>query len=229
MSVTTSNEQATRKKVREPITPIKLNESKGYLVSKRMMDIIGSLLGIIVLIPIFIIIILLIKIEDHRGAIFFKQIRVGRNGKEFTIYKFRSMVSNAEELKMSLLDKNDIKDGPVFKMRQDPRVTKIGKFIRKTSLDELPQLINVLKGDMSLVGPRPPLPNEVAQYSHYEKQRLTVTPGLTCYWQVNGRSNIGFDEWVRLDLKYIQERNLLIDLKLIFKTVFVLLGSKDAY
>ncbi|RND01861.1 sugar transferase [Lysinibacillus halotolerans] len=193
------------------------------------MDIIGSLLGMIILIPVFILITVLIKLENRNGPVFFKQVRVGRNGKEFTIYKFRSMVSNAEELKMLLLEQNDIKDGPVFKMKEDPRVTRIGKFIRKTSLDELPQLINVLKGDMSLVGPRPPLPEEVAQYSSYEKQRLKVTPGLTCYWQVSGRSNIGFDEWVRLDLKYMEERNMIIDLKLIFKTVFVLLGSKDAY
>lgn len=193
------------------------------------MDIIGSLLGMIILIPVFILITVLIKLENRNGPVFFKQVRVGRNGKEFTIYKFRSMISNAEELKMLLLEQNDIKDGPVFKMKEDPRVTRIGKFIRKTSLDELPQLINVLKGDMSLVGPRPPLPEEVAQYSNYEKQRLKVTPGLTCYWQVSGRSNIGFDEWVRLDLKYMEERNMIIDLKLIFKTVFVLLGSKDAY
>nr|WP_241559247.1 sugar transferase [Lysinibacillus halotolerans] len=206
-----------------------LKEHKGYLISKRIMDIIGSLLGMIILIPVFILITVLIKLENRNGPVFFKQVRVGRNGKEFTIYKFRSMVSNAEELKMLLLEQNDIKDGPVFKMKEDPRVTRIGKFIRKTSLDELPQLINVLKGDMSLVGPRPPLPEEVAQYSSYEKQRLKVTPGLTCYWQVSGRSNIGFDEWVRLDLKYMEERNMIIDLKLIFKTVFVLLGSKDAY
>ncbi|MFL0504572.1 sugar transferase [Ureibacillus sp. 179-F W5.1 NHS] len=229
MSVTTTNEQATRKKGREQISPVILKEHKGYLISKRIMDIIGSLLGMIILIPVFILITVLIKLENRNGPVFFKQVRVGRNGKEFTIYKFRSMVSNAEELKMLLLEQNDIKDGPVFKMKEDPRVTRIGKFIRKTSLDELPQLINVLKGDMSLVGPRPPLPEEVAQYSNYEKQRLKVTPGLTCYWQVSGRSNIGFDEWVRLDLKYMEERNMIIDLKLIFKTVFVLLGSKDAY
>ncbi|MFP7202713.1 sugar transferase [Lysinibacillus halotolerans] len=211
------------------MSPVILKEHKGYLISKRIMDIIGSLLGMIILIPVFILITVLIKLENRNGPVFFKQVRVGRNGKEFTIYKFRSMVSNAEELKMLLLEQNDIKDGPVFKMKEDPRVTRIGKFIRKTSLDELPQLINVLKGDMSLVGPRPPLPEEVAQYSNYEKQRLKVTPGLTCYWQVSGRSNIGFDEWVRLDLKYMEERNMIIDLKLIFKTVFVLLGSKDAY
>ncbi|WP_421930376.1 sugar transferase [Lysinibacillus halotolerans] len=229
MSVTTTNEQATRKKGREQNSPVILKEHKGYLISKRIMDIIGSLLGMIILIPVFILITVLIKLENRNGPVFFKQVRVGRNGKEFTIYKFRSMVSNAEELKMLLLEQNDIKDGPVFKMKEDPRVTRIGKFIRKTSLDELPQLINVLKGDMSLVGPRPPLPEEVAQYSSYEKQRLKVTPGLTCYWQVSGRSNIGFDEWVRLDLKYMEERNMIIDLKLIFKTVFVLLGSKDAY
>ncbi|WP_404427710.1 sugar transferase [Ureibacillus chungkukjangi] len=220
---------ASIKKVKEPIKLIQLNDSKGYLISKRLLDIICSLCGLIILIPLFLIISLLIKFEDSRGSVFFKQIRVGKNGKEFNIYKFRSMVEDAEELKAQLLEQNEIKDGPVFKMKQDPRVTKLGRFLRKTSIDELPQLINVLKGEMSLVGPRPPLPSEVSQYTQYERQRLSVTPGLTCYWQVSGRSKIGFEEWVRLDLKYIQERNFLIDLKLILKTVLVLLGSKDAY
>ena len=138
------------------------------------------------------------------------------------------MVTNAEDLKVLLFNQNEV-TGPVFKMKRDPRVTKVGQFLRKTSIDELPQLFNVLKGEMSLVGPRPPLPEEVAQYSSYEMQRLSVTPGLTCYWQVSGRSNISFDQWVKLDLKYIEERNFLIDIKLIVKTIFVLVGSKDAY
>lgn len=216
-------------KVKEQIIPIELNDSRFYLFNKRLLDIICSLCGLIVLIPLFCSIAIIIKMADFHGSVLFKQVRVGKDGKEFYMFKFRSMVSNAEDLKANLLEYNEVKDGPVFKMKQDPRVTKFGRFIRRTSIDELPQLLNVLKGEMTLVGPRPPLPIEVEQYTAYERQRLTVTPGLTCYWQVSGRSNIGFEEWVRLDLKYIQERNTLLDLKLIFKTLLVFLGSKDAY
>ncbi|MGO5013617.1 sugar transferase [Niallia sp. Sow4_A1] len=212
-----------------PITEeVLLREQKAYLVLKRGIDIIGSLVGLVLLSILFLIISILIKIEDRHGSVFFKQTRIGKNGKTFNIYKFRSMVSNAEELKATLMDRNEA-SGPVFKMKEDPRITRIGKFIRKTSIDELPQFINVLKGEMSLVGPRPSLPQEVAAYTPYEKQRLKVVPGITCYWQVSGRSNIGFSEWVELDLKYIRERNILIDLKLILKTFLVLFGSKDAF
>ena len=143
------------------------------------------------------------------------------------MYKFRSMVHNAEELLKHLQEQNE-QTGPAFKMTDDPRITKVGKFIRKTSLDELPQLFNVLKGDMSLVGPRPPIPREVEQYNSYQKQRLLVKPGLTCIWQVSGRNNIGFDEWVDMDLEYIKNRNLLLDIKLILKTVKVLFGDSNA-
>ena len=205
-----------------------INEQKTYLILKRVLDILCSLMGLIMLSILFFLIGLLIKLEDRRGAVFFKQTRIGKDGKSFQMYKFRSMVSNAEELKASLMDKNEA-TGPVFKIKEDPRVTRIGKFIRKTSIDELPQLINVLKGEMSLVGPRPSLPQEVAAYTPYERQRLKIVPGITCYWQVGGRSNLSFSEWVELDLKYISERNLLIDFKLIVKTFFVLFGSKDAY
>lgn len=203
------------------------NVDKRYLLNKRLIDIFGALLGIMILFPLFILIFLLIKIEDLKSPAIFKQKRVGRNGEEFYIYKFRSMVNNAEDLKFSLVRFNEV-TGPVFKIKQDPRVTKIGKIIRKTSIDELPQLFNVLKGEMSLVGPRPPLPNEVELYSSYEKQRISVTPGLTCYWQVNGRSNVGFQRWVDMDLEYIRQRNTLVDIKLILKTVIVLFGSRDA-
>ena len=220
-SESTNNQKAS-------IRQIQTNTNKYYLKSKRIIDFVLSLLGIIMLSPLFVLIAFIIKIEDCKGPIFFKQIRVGKGGKAFYIYKFRSMVSNAEDLKVQLINKNEA-TGPVFKIKQDPRVTKVGRFIRKTSIDELPQLLNVLKGDMSLVGPRPPLPDEVEEYSNYERQRLEVTPGLTCYWQVSGRSNISFEKWVELDLKYIEERNFLIDIKLIVKTIFVLLGSKDAY
>lgn len=203
------------------------NENKVYLFLKRLIDIVGSGLGILILIPVFLIIGILIKLEDPKGSIFFSQKRNGLNGKEFNMYKFRSMVHNAEDLLESLMSKNEM-DGPVFKIKDDPRITKIGKFIRKTSLDELPQLFNVLKGDMSLVGPRPPIPREVIQYNKYQYQRLLVKPGITCYWQISGRNNIDFDEWVELDLKYIKERNLFKDIYIILMTLPVLLGDKNA-
>lgn len=204
------------------------NENYAYLFTKRFIDMVGALVGIICLSPLFLLVAIFIKVEDSSGPVFFKQKRVGKDGETFYMYKFRSMVCNAEELKKALLRQNEV-SGPVFKIKHDPRVTKVGSFIRKTSIDELPQLLNVLKGEMSLVGPRPPLPDEVEKYTPYEMKRLSVTPGLTCYWQVNGRSNIGFEEWVYLDLKYIRERNTFIDIKLILKTVLVLFGSKDAY
>ena len=203
------------------------NENKVYLFLKRLIDIVGSVLGILILIPVFLIIGILIKLEDPKGSVFFSQKRNGLNGKEFNMYKFRSMVHNAEDLLESLMSKNEM-DGPVFKIKDDPRITKIGKFIRKTSLDELPQLFNVLKGDMSLVGPRPPIPREVIQYNKYQYQRLLVKPGITCYWQISGRNNIDFDEWVELDLKYIKERNLFKDIYIILMTLPVLLGDKNA-
>lgn len=203
-------------------------ENRRYIIMKRSLDIVCACLGLIILGIIFLFVAIFIKFEDRKGPIFFKQTRVGLGGKTFNMYKFRSMVSNAEELKEMLKEKNEA-TGPVFKMKNDPRITKIGRFIRKTSIDELPQLFNVLKGEMSLVGPRPPLPSEVELYSSYEYQRLQVVPGLTCYWQVSGRSKIGFEEWVELDLKYIRERSMIVDIKLILKTVPALLGTKDAY
>ncbi|MFB1097896.1 sugar transferase [Terribacillus sp. JSM ZJ617] len=203
-------------------------ENKSYLFVKRFIDIFLSLISIILLLPIFVLIALLIKLEDRKGPFIFSQVRVGKDGRKFQMYKFRSMVSNAEDLLESLLEHNEA-SGPLFKMKEDPRVTKIGKFLRKTSLDEIPQLLNVLKGEMSLVGPRPALPREVETYSSYERERLKAVPGLTCFWQVEGRSNLSFKEQVELDLKYINSRNLLLDLKLIIKTFKVLIGSKDAY
>ncbi|MBC5995836.1 sugar transferase [Romboutsia ilealis] len=202
-------------------------EKKLYLATKRLIDIIGSLCGLILLSPLFIIVSILIKIEDPKGSIFYSQQRNGKYGEVFRMYKFRSMVQNAEEM-LDELKKYNEQSGPVFKIKNDPRVTKIGRFIRRTSIDELPQLLNVLKGEMSIVGPRPPIPSEVEEYTSYQLQRLLVKPGLTCYWQVGGRNKIEFDEWVELDIKYIKERNLWIDVKLILKTVFVLFGDKNA-
>ena len=202
-------------------------ESILYSVTKRLIDIVGSLCGIILLSPLFLIVAILIKLEDPKGKVFFAQERNGRYPKTFKMYKFRSMVHNAEDLLKDLMDRNE-QTGPVFKINDDPRITKVGKFIRKTSIDELPQLFNVLKGDMSLVGPRPPIPHEVDQYNSYQMQRLAVKPGLTCIWQVSGRNNIGFDEWVEMDIEYIKTRNLWLDIKLIFKTVGVLFGDENA-
>ena len=197
-----------------------------YSILKRVIDVVGALFGLIILSPILIIVGVLIKLES-KGPIIFAQKRVGLNGKEFKMYKFRSMVANAEEIKEKLKEKNEM-SGPMFKMKNDPRITKVGKFIRKTSIDELPQLINVLKGDMSLVGPRPSLPNEVKEFVPWMLKRLEVKPGLTCYWQVMGRNNIDFENWMKLDIKYVNERSFWLDIKLIFKTFFVLFGDKNA-
>ncbi|WP_374049372.1 sugar transferase [Neobacillus sp. OS1-33] len=205
-----------------------VNNGRTYLLSKRTIDIIGSSFGIILLSLLFIVIGILIKIEDPKGKVFFSQKRIGLNGKEFKMYKFRSMVSNAEEKLQELLKHNEV-SGAMFKMKDDPRITIVGKFIRKTSIDELPQLFNVLKGDMSLVGPRPPLPREVVLYSEYDKQRLMVTPGCTGLWQVSGRNSVGFKEMVELDLIYIRNRSIKFDIKIIFKTVSVLFRSNNAY
>jgi lipopolysaccharide/colanic/teichoic acid biosynthesis glycosyltransferase len=207
---------------------VTVKDGKAYLYSKRLFDIAVSLCGIIILSLLFIILAILMKLEDPKGKVFFSQKRVGLNGKEFQMYKFRSMVSNAEAKLQELLQYNEV-SGAMFKMKDDPRITKVGKFIRKTSIDELPQLFNVLKGEMSLVGPRPPLPREVEEYTDYDKQRLLVTPGCTGLWQVSGRNSLGFNEMVDLDLQYIRKRSFIFDIKIISKTVLVLFGSKDAF
>ena len=210
------------------LTVDQVNANMNYIRVKRLMDIIGALLGIVLLSPIILIVGILIKIEDPNGPVFFKQVRVGKDETKFYMYKFRSMVIDAEDRLNDLLALNEI-SGAMFKMKEDPRVTKLGKFIRKTSIDELPQLVNVLKGEMSLVGPRPPLLREVQEYSSHDKLRLLVKPGCTGLWQVSGRSNMGFEEMVDLDIRYIMNRNLLLDIKIIFKTVMVMVNSKGAY
>lgn len=204
------------------------NADKVYLFMKRMLDLLGSFIGLIILCPLFAVIGLLIKIEAPQGSVFFRQVRVGQNGKEFHMYKFRSMVANAEDLLEQLIDQNEV-NGNMFKMKNDPRITRIGKFIRKTSLDELPQLWNVFRGEMSLVGPRPALPREVKNYTSYDRQRLQMIPGCTGLWQVSGRNSVGFEEMVELDLTYARERNMMVDIKIIFRTFKVLVGSKDAF
>ncbi|SFD09880.1 exopolysaccharide biosynthesis polyprenyl glycosylphosphotransferase [Bacillus sp. UNCCL81] len=199
-----------------------------YLITKRLMDLIGAILGLLLLLPVFIVVAIFIKLEDPKGPVFFYQTRVGKNGKEFKMYKFRSMVTDAEERLKELLKYNEV-SGAMFKMKDDPRITNIGRFIRKTSIDELPQFINVLLGDMSLVGPRPPLPREVDEYTDYDKQRLLVTPGCTGLWQVSARNSVGFDEMVQLDLTYINNRSIIYDIKVILKTIGVLFGSNNAF
>lgn len=201
-------------------------KSLSYFIIKRIIDVCFSLFSIIVFSPLLLLISILIKL-DSKGPIIFKQKRVGMNCKCFQMYKFRTMCVDAEEQLDNIRKMNEV-SGPMFKMKNDPRVTKIGSFLRKTSLDEIPQLFNIVKGDMSLVGPRPNLPSEVEKFSEEHKRKLLAKPGLTCYWQIMGRNNIGFEEWMQLDLRYIEDRNTLLDIKLIFKTVTVLFGDEDA-
>ncbi len=198
-----------------------LRSRRGYWMLKRVQDVILSALAIVTFSPVMLVTMIAILIDDPGGSPVYVQDRVGRDGKIFRIYKFRSMCRNADQQLEELMKDNEM-DGPVFKIKADPRITQVGRFIRKTCIDELPQLINVLKGDMSLVGPRPPLPREVAQYGDYEMQRLYVTPGLTCYWQSTPNKNsLIFSEWMELDLKYIQERSFWVDWKIMFRTVKV--------
>lgn len=202
-------------------------DSKVYFVIKRVIDIVLAAIGLLVFSPIMLIVVIAIKLEDFKGPVLFSQERVGKLGEIFKMYKFRSMYVDAEQRLQELQHLNE-QTGPVFKIKDDPRITKVGKFIRKTSLDELPQLVNVLRGEMSIVGPRPALPREVKQYNAYQKQRLLVKPGITCIWQVSGRNNIGFDEWVELDLEYIKNQSLGLDIKLILQTIPALLGDHNA-
>lgn len=198
-----------------------------YRFIKRLFDVVMSMIALIVLAPVFLVVAFVIKLEDG-GSAFYVQERSGLNGKPFRMYKFRSMCKDAEKIHKQLLDQNEL-DGPAFKMKNDPRVTKVGKFIRKTSIDELPQLVNIVKGEMSIVGPRPLPTYETEQCNDYQNQRLLVKPGLTCYWQCCGRNDIPFDEWMELDLKYIREAGIWTDFKLILKTVGAVLRSDGAY
>ncbi len=212
--------------IRRPM-PVK-NESKPvYEFFKRVFDVVLSILALIILSPVFLIVAVLVKLDG--GPVLFKQTRVGKGGKTFTFYKFRSMVVGADspEMLQKLAEFNEA-DGPAFKIKKDPRITKVGRFIRKASLDELPQLVNILKNDMSIVGPRPPLVSEVECYDEYQSQRLLVKQGLTCFWQCSGRSNLSFDEWVELDLDYIEQRSFWTDIKILFKTVPAVLTGKGA-
>jgi exopolysaccharide biosynthesis polyprenyl glycosylphosphotransferase len=203
------------------------NVSTTYLALKRIFDILVSAAVLLLLLPFWLLIIAAIKL-DSPGPVFFIQERNGYKGRSFKMFKFRSMVVDAEQCLKLLEDKNEV-SGHMFKIRKDPRITRFGRFIRRTSIDEFPQLLNVLKGDMSIVGPRPPIPREVVKYEAWHNLRLSARPGLTGLWQISGRNDLGFDDMVRLDLKYIRERSFQYDLKIIFRTIPVLFGDSKAY
>ncbi|MFD1421868.1 sugar transferase [Lactiplantibacillus songbeiensis] len=199
-----------------------------YHSCKRCFDLFFSSVGLVLLAPLFLIISFAIKVEDPKGSVFYSQTRIGENEKPFRMFKFRSMVSDADELLPTLLKENEV-DGAMFKIKKDPRVTKIGKFIRKYSIDELPQLLNVFIGNMSLVGPRPPLPREVKYYTQYDKQRLAVKPGCTGLWQVTMRNDVGFRGMVHLDLEYIVRSSWKLDIYIILRTCIVFMRPNSAY
>ncbi len=208
------------------VYPVEPHLTSAQLLLKRSFDILVCL----VLFPLAFVLGLLIALAiklDSAGPILYKQGRIGKHGKPFTMYKFRSMRKDAEELRKTLSEMNEAA-GPIFKIKNDPRITRVGAILRKTSMDELPQILNVLKGNMSLVGPRPPLPDEVEQYNDYQFGRLAVTPGITCIWQVEGRSNIGFDKWVELDLEYIRRQSFWLDLVLLLRTVRAVIKGTGA-
>ncbi|MBD8961182.1 MAG: sugar transferase [Ruminococcaceae bacterium] len=205
---------------------ITIYEKPVYLAVKRCFDIVFSLLCIIVFTIPILFVMLLIVIDSPGASPIYTQYRVGKNGRVFKFYKLRSMVPEADQMLDSLLDQNEM-EGPAFKISNDPRITRVGRVIRKTCIDELPQLWNILKGDMSFVGPRPPLPREVEQYNDFQRNRLSVVPGLTCYWQIQpNRNSLTFDKWLELDLKYIEERNVKTDLMILFKTVGAVLNME---
>lgn len=205
---------------------ITIYENPVYLAVKRYFDIVFSLLCIIVFTIPILFVMLLIVIDSPGASPIYIQYRVGKNGRVFKFYKLRSMVPEADQMLDSLLDQNEM-EGPAFKISNDPRITRVGRVIRRTCIDELPQLWNILKGDMSFVGPRPPLPREVEQYNDFQRNRLSVVPGLTCYWQIQpNRNSLTFDKWLELDLKYIEERNVKTDLMIIFKTVGAVLNME---
>lgn len=211
---------------RDPSGPVP-RESWAYSLVKRLMDLVGALAGLTLMLPLFPFLVLLIKL-DSPGPLLFRQKRVGRDGRLFDCYKFRSMVVDAEAQKERLQHLNEA-TGAAFKIQHDPRITGVGRFIRRSSLDEFPQLLNVLKGDMSIVGPRPQIPSEVVQYTPRQARRLLVKPGLTCLWQVSGRSQLDFEEWMALDLEYVARRSLGFDLWVLTRTIPAVIERKGAY
>ena len=209
----------------EPIVEAEGNRQALYLAAKRLLDVVGALCLLVLLGPLMLGVLVLLTITT-RGKPLFVQERLGYRGKRFRMIKFRTMRLDAGQVQH--LVKNE-KDGPIFKNRRDPRITRIGRILRMTSIDEMPQLFNVLKGDMSLVGPRPPVPGEVAKYKQWHRRRLAVRPGLTCLWQVSGRSEVGFEDWVRMDLWYLRNQSLKTDLRLLLATPWKVITGKGAY
>lgn len=204
-----------------------IREGFAYAAAKRVFDLFVASLALLLLVPIIPLIAVMIKL-DSPGPVFFRQQRVGRAGRVFHFYKFRSMFAGADERKKEVEALNE-QDGPVFKVRSDPRVTNVGRFLRRSSLDEIPQIFNVVKGEMSIVGPRPPLPSEVERYQPWHRRRLDVTPGITCLWQISGRSHLSFNEWMRLDIEYLKNRSMKTDLLIFFKTIPAVITRKGAY
>lgn len=204
-----------------------LSEGVYLRAGKRALDLVGGLIALVLTAPVLAFLALLISLES-RGPVFYRSTRIGRGGRPFTFYKLRSMVKDAEVHRDRLSHLNEA-DGPVFKIARDPRVTRVGRILRTTSLDEIPQFWNVLIGDMSLVGPRPPIPEEVAQYEPWQLRRLDVRPGITCLWQISGRSRLGFQEWMRLDLEYIRHRSFALDVKILLRTIPAVLSREGAY
>ena len=231
LSKTKQDEQAemglTTAFAQEDVVSFPIRDAWHYRFLKRGQDMLLSGLGILLFAPLMIPLAILIKLETD-GPIFFRQIRVGKNRRHFVCYKFRSMVANAEDLKDDISYLNEAQ-GPMFKIRNDPRITSLGRFLRRSSLDELPQLFNVFLGDMSIVGPRPQIPSEVERYQPWHYRRLEVMPGITCLWQISGRSAIGFDEWMRLDMEYVKMRSFLFDLKIILLTLPAIIARRGAF
>lgn len=203
-----------------------LDRSAAYAFLKRTFDLVAGGFVLLLLVPVFPLIALMIKL-DSRGPVFYKQDRVGEGERIFKFFKFRSMHDRADERLTELAERNE-QDGPVFKMEADPRITSVGRFLRRSSLDEIPQILNVIRGDMSIVGPRPPLPAEVARYQPWHRRRLEIKPGITCLWQISGRSQIGFEEWMRLDMEYLRTRSLRTDLLIFLKTIPAVIARKGA-
>lgn len=206
---------------------IDVTEPFGYRVTKRAFDLIVGSGILLLLLPVIPVVALMIRL-DSEGPVFYRQERIGMRGRPFRFYKFRSMRADSDRLRADLEARNELA-GPVFKMKNDPRVTAVGQFLRRSSLDEIPQIFNVLKGDMSIVGPRPALPGEVARYEAWHRRRLDVKPGITCLWQVAGRSQVGFDEWMRLDIEYMSRRSLRTDVAIFLKTVPAVIARRGAY
>jgi len=211
----------------DPSVNITVKESRVYAFAKRCFDLIAGMAVVFLMLPLFPLIALMIKL-DSRGAVFYRQTRVGHKGHTFRFYKFRSMYQDADR-RLDELSASNEADGPIFKIRTDPRVTGVGRFLRRSSLDEIPQILNVVRGDMSIVGPRPPLPEEVEKYQPWHRRRLDVKPGITCLWQISGRSEIGFDEWMRLDMEYLKTRSFRTDLLIFLKTIPAVIQRRGAY